>query len=360
MLERLDIPTRSVVMHNGRLLEEMVAGEAISILSDMHEELDKGIVDEDAAKGAAINTLAAQSAMAIGGEAGAGKSTMARALARLIGLDYDNSPSVGFVPGSPDLRAQEITGAKITDNKKISLVNENGEIQESKLEVITHDIEGIIDEEIEFLHYEELTAANIRAIRASMSAVGDKTIETAEGRKHLKKLVAVIASMNAAKRQHGTSPLPPQVMDRFPHGAIMGQNHKDFEQRKAHNKAVEKKGKNPELRIEPIVTPQKLIQLGQYMSKIVIDGPAEEKLHNVAIAAADYVRQAHGVQETDHRMVKHLFANAREYGARNRDKVVDDRDIFDATRSAVAARIAPLLSGMEIDLETEISSITNL
>lgn len=194
-----------------------------------------------------------------------------------------------------------------------------------------------------------------------MSIFGDRYMETNAGRVYLKKLVAVFASMNAARRIDGTNQLPAQVMDRMTFGVLMGQTPKSREQRKAENMAVAAKPDRPELLIEPVVTIEKVSRLGAYMlQEVTIDDKVKNKLHDIVIDVADYLHEAHSVVETDRRLAKKMGINAKAYGARNAEQIVKEADIFDATRSVIAARLAPKESAMDLDIDAVVSDLTKL
>lgn len=331
------------------------SGEAIGIIEDMKSELDNAFVGEDAAKYALIGTLALHSNLALGGKAGTGKSSMARASARLIGLDYDRD--VAFVPGSPDLRATDVIGGNIHQEKTVVVNTENG--TDERQEIITNRVQGAFNADTIMGHFEELTAADLRALRASMSIFGDRTLETNAGVIRLRKFIAAIASMNIAKRSDGTQKPPNQMMDRMTFGAYVGETAKTKDARIKHNMEVEEKGEHPEVNISQVVEIPKLKQLGAYMlKKVRISEPARGKMHELIVATANYLAEEHDIVESDHRMIHQMRKNALAFGARNEQQYVRDEDLFDATRSIIASRIAPIPTAEDLNLDADVKRIT--
>lgn len=309
----------------------MTPGAVVNTYQELKSQLDMALYGEDYAKDIAIAAVASQNPAGFFGLAGGGKSTLTRSIAKAIGLDY-YSDDVAFVPGQHDLTATRVVGGTLKRTKKAG----SGEAVEE-----FEEVKGIFQPTTVLAHFEEITGTNPYALRASMSVFESKQLETNAGVTDIPNLLTALASGNPSRREDGTFLLPDPVASRIAMGAIMGIKPSTLEARIAHNRKVkETKQRGGEKNVQPVTNPEQLRAIGRYLAGVAVDSAAADKLDLITVGVADMLKEEFRVSETDNRISLQLDINARALaGLRNADYAVREEDIFDATRSVIAARM---------------------
>ncbi|HSW85513.1 MAG TPA: hypothetical protein VLF79_02790 [Candidatus Saccharimonadales bacterium] len=311
-------------------MSELQPGDVINTYQAIRQQLDKAIKGEEYAKDVAIAGVCDQSTPGFFGIAGGGKSTLVRSLVKAIGVDY-YSDEVAFIPGQHDLTATRVVGG--SSKRRFT---SNGDRETEEIEV-----DSIFKPSSVIAHYEEITGMSPYALRASMSVIASRQLETTDGVVELPNLLTAMVSGNPSSREDGTFRLPDPVASRIPKGAIMGLNPvDDIERIELNLSALDTYESGGENLVVPVTTPEKLRLVGQYLATIAISETQKRHLAEMAAEIAKKLKKDFRMSETDRRLTIHLAQNLRTFaGLRNGGKMGDDKDILDATRSVIAARV---------------------
>ncbi len=207
---------------------------------------DRVLLREETLK-LALATLLAGGHLLLEDVPGTGKTTLAKALARALGLSFSR------IQMTPDLLPQDLTGVYLF--REGSLVWEKGPIFAQVLLV------------------DELNRATPRTQSALLEAMGEGQVSL-EGRTHpLPEPFFVLATQNPVEEE-GTYPLPVAQLDRFAARLALG-----YPDEKALLRAL--RGKDPLLGLEPVTDGEEILALRKEVTRVRVDGVLEDYLLEV-------------------------------------------------------------------------------
>ncbi|MBO4687098.1 MAG: MoxR family ATPase [Clostridiales bacterium] len=173
---------------------------------------------------------------------GVGKTTMALAFARTMGMDY------GRVQFTPDVLPSDITGFSLLDQETRTMKYQKG--------AVFHNL---------FLA-DELNRASSRTQSALLEAMEEGQVTVDDQTYPLPKPFVVIATQNPSGAS-GTSLLPDSQMDRFAIRISMGYPSPDNEIEMLMNR---QNGANPLSEIHPICTVEDIVKMQEETSKMYV------------------------------------------------------------------------------------------
>jgi hypothetical protein len=193
-------------------------------------------------------------------------------------------------------------------------------------------------------HFEETTGTSPEALRAAMSVIERKVLETTDGVVPLDKLMAVYASFNPAKFEDATVVIPGPVASRFVLGAIMDAPQGTFEERLhiAHN--MKQHNLSPKLGEKAVrhadgITDERVLKVREYLSRLIVDDDDNFMLSKLGLLAADKLTEF-GIEEGPERTIQNTHrAVMYMAGLRTTKGEVREDDMRDGARSAMVARL---------------------
>lgn len=164
--------------------------DASKLLGEIHQQLDSIVLGKSGVTRLAVTCLLAQGHLLIEDAPGLGKSTLALALAKTFGLDYNK------VPCTNDLLPSDLLGLSIWDSSAQAMRFTPGPIF------------------AQLLLADELNRAPSKTQSALLEAMEERQVSVDGVSRNLPAPFFVIATQNPLD-QVGVSPLPESQMDRF-------------------------------------------------------------------------------------------------------------------------------------------------
>lgn len=296
---------------------------------DGFRELNGVVFDEEAAKEALLLGYVTGNNVVLVGEPGGGKTTLSSEAHRLVSdIDDDN---VARVPHHSDLTPNQLIGGSVKTKKTI----ENGE--ETRHETTTTKIDPIIHKNTQLIWLDELSRVNPFAVNAVLGALENGKITTDSGEVTLRGLELAISTMNPSETRQATFPIAAATASRHAIGAVMGGDKSDSGKRGELIDALIK-GWTP-TEIKPVINTKELHALRFGVNHGVAMPEKHMPLTKELIVGAVDALAEYGFHEADARVAKHITTNARGLAVLRGQKEVEEREIRDAVRFTISARL---------------------
>lgn len=240
----------------------MDIGEISGKVNEIIKEMCKAIIGYDHELKLLLAALLSDGHVLLEGVPGIAKTTIARALVKVLGLEehkkyfIDNIPYTGFsrIQFTPDLMPSDITGSLIFNPATREFEPRLGPI--FSFIVLADEINRATP---------RTQAAMLQAMQEREVTIGDKTYKLED--KNKGKFFFVIATENPIE-QEGTYPLPEAQLDRFVMRIIMGYP-KSLEDEKNIYKLHAYRITEPLEDLENIVSPKWIVEAQKTISKNV-------------------------------------------------------------------------------------------
>lgn len=253
---------------------------------------------------------------------GVGKTTMALAFSRTMGLDY------GRVQFTPDVLPSDIIGFSVLDKETKEMHYQKG--------AIFHNL---------FLA-DELNRASSRTQSAFLEAMEEGQITMDEKTYPLPDPFIVFATQNPSGSA-GTSLLPDSQMDRFTVRLSMGYPGNVDEKNMLMNR---QDGRNPMKEIERICSAEDLMRMREEASKVHV----RDRLFDYIVALADATRNHPDLERgASPRATLALTAMAKAFAYMNNHDYVSDEDVRAVFVPVMAHRLLLTPEAEFNDLKTE-------
>lgn len=294
--------------------EELATSE---ILAPVFETLNTIVLGKEEQIKMSLTCLLAKGHLLIEDVPGLGKTVLAHALGRTLGLDYQR------VQFTSDLLPGDIIGTSIYDRNK-------GEFFFTEGPVFT-----------QLLLADEINRATPKCQSALLEAMEERQVSVEGESRKLPKPFFVIATQNPTE-QIGTFPLPESQLDRFLLRISMGYPDRDAE---IGLLSGEDRRRMIEL-VEPIITPQQLSELQNRVETIGVSRSILDYLHRIL----DYTRNSENYQTgLSTRAGLGLLRAAQAWALTGSENNVLPGDIQKVLPALVGHRLVPLTGAMSAE-----------
>ena len=226
--------------------------------SQIIDEIKKVICGKDEVVRLVLQSVLAGGHVLMEDVPGVGKTTMALAFAKTMGMDY------GRVQFTPDVLPSDITGFSLLDQETRTMKYQKG--------AVFHNL---------FLA-DELNRASSRTQSALLEAMEEGQVTVDDQTYALPKPFVVIATQNPSGAS-GTSLLPDSQMDRFAIRISMGYPSPDNEIEMLMNR---QNGANPLSEIQPICSVEDIVKMQEETSQMYV----KLRVMNYIVALMDRTR----------------------------------------------------------------------
>jgi MoxR-like ATPase len=272
-------------------------------------EVDRVLIGNDEVIEGLIVAMLADGHMLLEGVPGVAKTTMAKAFARVTGLDYSR------VQMTPDVLPADITGTEVYRH-------ESGEFTLRRGPVFANLVVA-----------DEINRATPKTQSALLEAMQERQVTIGGETLALPSPFMLIATQNPIEME-GVYELPEAQRDRFQFRYRM-----DLLDREDERRVVDRFDESPDLGpadLEQVVTPEELDAAQQVVDDVYVAGRVKEYLIDVVLATRRSEEVAHGAST---RATLMLLRGAKAYAAiRGRDYVIPD-DVIALVEPALAHRL---------------------
>ncbi|MDC7219929.1 MAG: MoxR family ATPase [Spirochaetales bacterium] len=267
--------------------------QAKEVIRHIIGEVNKGFLGKTEQVKLAVTAVCAGLHILIEDRPGVGKTTLASALCKALGLDF------GRVQFTPDLLPGDITGMTVWDDKKREFLFHEGPIFHQAVMA------------------DELNRAAARTQSALLEAMQEGTV-TVDGTRHeLPHPFMVIATQNPSHFS-GTFTLPESQLDRFGVSFTLGYPEVAWESRIL----TEYRNAAPLDSIGTATTAEELLELRNYIKNLPIQDEVRDYLVNFAYRTRNTHQLTAGLTT---RGLQHLLALAQAFAAyEGRDFVIPE------------------------------------
>ncbi len=224
------------------------------MIQDLRREIGKVIVGQERMMERLMIALLADGHILIEGAPGLAKTMSVRTLARAIDAHFQR------IQFTPDLLPADVVGTLVYDPKKAEFFVKKGPIFAN---IILAD---------------EINRAPSKVQSALPEAMQERQVTLGDSTHILPKPFIVLATQNPIE-QEGTYPLPEAQVDRF-----MLKLNITYPTKKEEKEIMERMASGREIDVNPVMTPEKIIELRKIVNQIYIDEKVKDYILDLVFA----------------------------------------------------------------------------
>jgi MoxR-like ATPase len=224
------------------------------MIQDLRREIGKVIVGQERMMERLMIALLADGHILIEGAPGLAKTMSVRTLARAVDAHFQR------IQFTPDLLPADVVGTLVYDPKKAEFFVKKGPIFAN---IILAD---------------EINRAPSKVQSALLEAMQERQVTLGDSTHILPKPFIVLATQNPIE-QEGTYPLPEAQVDRF-----MLKLNITYPTKKEEKEIMERMASGREIDVNPVMTPEKIIELRKIVNQIYIDEKVKDYILDLVFA----------------------------------------------------------------------------